>query len=186
MSEEIGKRKRGRPRRFDPSFDRHDGGYSRSRLDPNGGYFPPGTTLSQPTHSEEDKKTNFKRVRGAGGKFIFTGGRKRVKKNPQNPIVENESESQVGVPTDPSKTLLFKLSEAREQIFGGIDDMVSAASNIYDELEKLEEENEALKKRIEELEHVEATADKIREWQKKIMHLSKFMDESVGSMNTNS
>lgn len=143
MSEvEVVKRKRGRPKRFDPAEEEYQ--------------------------VFRDTAAEAKRVRDNSGKFIFSGGRKRYKKT--------ESINEESGVTNPSKTLLFKLSEAREHVFGGIDSVISAASKIYDELEKLEEENTALKKRIEELEHVEATAEKIREWQR---NLSKIMDTTV-------
>lgn len=74
------------------------------------------------------------------------------------------------------KTILYELVESREKIFEGIDQLVKATSSIYDELERLEAENETLKKKLTELEHIETTAVKIEKWKKKMMDLNKLME----------
>jgi hypothetical protein len=176
--EEVVKRKRGRPKRFDPSEEQYQ--FFVKNSDPQADQFFRNIASAEETTADTKEKPRVKRVRDIHGKFIFSGGRKRFKT--ANTTANGESVGEFE--TNPPKTLLFELSEARQHVFGGIDSVISAASKICNELEKLEEENEALKKRIEELERVEATAEKIREWQKKIMHLSKFMDESMETMNT--
>ena len=74
------------------------------------------------------------------------------------------------------KTILYELVESREKIFEGIDQPLKATSGICDELERLEAENETLKKKLTELEHIETTAVKIEKWKKKMADLSKLME----------